>query len=176
MQTLWEKEKLLILNNFSFSHSVFYPFGELSAFSNKFQVVCKLFQFGSIKNLSFGKELNASQYYGAWPTTLYNCVTFNSLPNDQILDRSKFESFCIRQHKCDLTLSQTSPDFTYLQSESIKNTVGKGEIARNKQFLLFPQCFLSVGRTICHFHQFLNCRLQTLSVWEESKICRLGKG
>ena len=23
----------------------------------------------------------------------------------------------------------------------VENTVGKGEIARNKQFLLFPQCF-----------------------------------
>ena len=29
--TLWEKEKLLITSNFSFSHSVFYPFGVLHA-------------------------------------------------------------------------------------------------------------------------------------------------
>ena len=29
-KTLWEKEKLLITSNFSFSHSVFYLFGELS--------------------------------------------------------------------------------------------------------------------------------------------------
>ena len=26
-------------------------------------------------------------------------------------------------------------------SKWVENTVGKGEIARNKQFLLFPQCF-----------------------------------
>ena len=26
-------------------------------------------------------------------------------------------------------------------SERVENTVGKGEIARNEQFLLFPQCF-----------------------------------
>ena len=26
-------------------------------------------------------------------------------------------------------------------SERVENTVGKGEIARYKQFLLFPQCF-----------------------------------
>ena len=38
-------------------------------------------------------------------------------------------------------------------TRSLENTVGKGEIARNKQFLLFPQCFLLVWRTICHFHQ-----------------------
>ena len=31
LKTLWEKEKLLVTSNFSFSHSVSYPFGELSA-------------------------------------------------------------------------------------------------------------------------------------------------
>ena len=43
-----------------------------------------------------------------------------------------------------LTLSQTSPGFTCLQYKSFENTVGKEEIARNEQFLLFPQCFLPV--------------------------------
>ena len=38
-----------------------------------------------------------------------------------------------------LTLSQTSPGFNMSE-----NTVGKGEIACNEQFLLFPQCFLPV--------------------------------
>ena len=28
------------------------------------------------------------------------------------------------------------------QQTAFKNMVGKGEIAHNKQFLLFPQCFL----------------------------------
>ena len=38
-----------------------------------------------------------------------------------------------------LTLSQTSrPVFTCLQYKSFKNTVGKGEIAHNEQFLIFP--------------------------------------
>ena len=32
--------------------------------------------------------------------------------------------------------------FTFLQNKSSENTVGKGEIAHNEQFLLFPQCFL----------------------------------
>ena len=27
LKTLWEKEKLLVTSNFSFSHSIFYPFG-----------------------------------------------------------------------------------------------------------------------------------------------------
>ena len=53
--------------------------------------------------------------------------------------------------------------------------MGKGEIAQNEQFLLFPNRFLPLWRTFCHFHQTQNGRLQTLSVWEESKICRLVK-
>ena len=56
LKTLWEKEKLLVTSNFSLSHSVFYPFGELSPIFIEFEiVVCKLFQFGSFLILSFGK-------------------------------------------------------------------------------------------------------------------------
>ena len=51
-------------------------------------------------------------------------------------------------------------------SASLENTVGKGEIAHNEQFLLFPQCFLPIWRTLCHFHQIWNCRLQTRSIWK----------
>ena len=39
LKTLWEKEKLLIMSNFSFSHSVFYPFGELSTIVIKVEIV-----------------------------------------------------------------------------------------------------------------------------------------
>ena len=62
------------------------------------------------------------------------------------------------QHLLPLTLSQTT-NFRQFQTKSlqttilnwmkmaessskgVENTVGKGEIARNRQFLLFPQCF-----------------------------------
>ena len=47
LETLWEKEKLLLMSNFSFSCSVFLPFGELSTNFIEFEiVVCKPFQFG----------------------------------------------------------------------------------------------------------------------------------
>ena len=47
-----EKEKLLLMSNFSFSHSVFHPFRELSAIFIKSEiVVCKVFQFGRLYNL-----------------------------------------------------------------------------------------------------------------------------
>ena len=49
---LWEKEKLHIIINFSFSLIIFYHFGELYAIFIKFEiVVCKLFQLGRVWNL-----------------------------------------------------------------------------------------------------------------------------
>ena len=49
LKILWEKVKLLVTSNFTFSHSVFCPFGELSAIFIKLKiVVCKLFQFGIV--------------------------------------------------------------------------------------------------------------------------------
>ena len=58
LKTLWEKEKLLVTNNFSFSHSIFYPFRELSTIFINFKIViCKLFQFGEVQNLLVGKGL-----------------------------------------------------------------------------------------------------------------------
>ena len=45
-----KKEKLLTKSNFFFTHSVFYPLGELSAIFIRFKiVVCKVFEFGSLK-------------------------------------------------------------------------------------------------------------------------------
>ena len=50
LKTQWEKEKLLVTSNFSFFHSVFFPFGELSTIFIKFEiVVCKLIW----KNIKF---------------------------------------------------------------------------------------------------------------------------
>ena len=57
LKTMWEKEKLLVTSNFSFSHSLFYPFGDPSRNFIKLSNVCKLFQFGRVYNSSFGKGL-----------------------------------------------------------------------------------------------------------------------
>ena len=49
LKTLWEKKKLLVTSNFSFSHSIFYPFKELSCiFIKSIIVVCRLCQFGRV--------------------------------------------------------------------------------------------------------------------------------
>ena len=48
-ETMWEKEKLLIMRNFSFSLRNFYQFDELSVIFIKFGIViCKLFQLGRV--------------------------------------------------------------------------------------------------------------------------------
>ena len=55
-------------------------------------------------------------------------------------------------------------------TKAFESTAGKGEFARNEQFLLFPQCFLPVWRAFCHFHQIWKCRLQTLWNWKSLKF------
>ena len=63
LKTLWEKKKLLVTSNFFFFHSVFYPLGEHSATFIKFKiVVCKLFKFGRVYNLSCGKGLTSNPH------------------------------------------------------------------------------------------------------------------
>ena len=75
LKTLWEKEKLLIMSNFSSSHSVFYLFGELYTISNSFEiVVCKLFLFGRVKNSSFGKGLVTLFCFSAKPHSSFSAV------------------------------------------------------------------------------------------------------
>ena len=52
---------------------------------------------------------------------------------DKILDWSKLKQFADDNFEFDVN-SRTF-------SKLVENTVGKGEIARHEQFLLFPQCF-----------------------------------
>ena len=60
--------------------------------------------------------------------------------------------------------------FRTLGNKPFENILGKGEIARNEQFLFFPQCFLPVWITCCHFRKIWNRRLQTPSVWKSLKF------
>ena len=50
-----------------------------------------------------------------------------------MLDSSKLKDFADDNFKSD-EMAESYP-------KSVENAVGKGEIARYKQFLLFPQCF-----------------------------------
>ena len=66
--------------------------------------------------------------------------------------------------------------FTCLQSKSFENTVGKGEIAHNEQFLLFPLCFSIRLDNFLPFSSNLELSSANSFSLEGSKICRLGQG
>ena len=58
---------------------------------------------------------------------------FKPFPKQKILDSSKFKEFPDNN----LELNESGRKFV----KRVENTVGKGEIARYEQFLLFQQCF-----------------------------------
>ena len=62
-----------------------------------------------------------------------HCTLFQPFPKRQILDSSKLKVFADDKFKFD----ECGRKF----SKRVDNTVGKGEIARDEQFLLFPKCF-----------------------------------
>ena len=57
----------------------------------------------------------------------------NPCPNENILDSSKLKQYADNNSNFD----ENGIEF----SKWVENTVGKGEIARYEQFLLFPMCF-----------------------------------
>ena len=80
LETLREKEKLLVTSNFSFSNSIFYPFGKLSTIFTELEiVVCKLFQFGQSEIMSFGKGLNMADLHGQISMFWTLIFQFNSI-------------------------------------------------------------------------------------------------
>ena len=127
---MWEKEKLLVTSNFSFSHNVF---------KSCHLLMCQNEYLWS-KGLTSGcKGLSANMY---------------RLPNNIILDHrlSSLKTKGFVDYTCINPIPKKPWFFTCLRYKSFENTVGKGEIARNEEFLLFPQCFLPIWKTFCHFH------------------------
>ena len=61
-------------------------------------------------------------------------LKFNSLPNDKILDWSKFKAI-IADDKINVN------EKLKFDIGGVENIVGKGENAGYQHFLLFPQCF-----------------------------------
>ena len=62
------------------------------------------------------------------------------------------------------------------QQTAFENIVGKEEIARNKQFLLFPQCFLLNQIIVSPFVHIFDIISLFAAEFEEPKIGILGKG
>ena len=76
-------------------------------------------------------------------------------PKRQILNSSKLKQSADDNFKFD--------EYSRKFSERVENTVGKGEIARYEQFLLFPQCF----QKAC-----FPWSPKVVSVWEWVKLMR----
>ena len=60
-------------------------------------------------------------------------LLFNPFPNNKFLDSFKLKEIADDNFKFGENVRKFS--------KWVKNTVGKGEILRYEQFLLFPQCF-----------------------------------
>ena len=62
------------------------------------------------------------------------------------------------------------------QQTAFENIVGKEEIARDEQFLLFPQCFLLSQKLVSPFVNIFGIILLFAAELEEPKIGILGEG
>ena len=108
----WEKEIFLIMSNFSFSHSVFYPFGELYTIFFKFEIIiCNLFQFGKSPQFVIWERVKQTILF-FWP-----------------------------QGWTDVTPYHIIPTYSDHVIKPFENMVGKVENAGDQHFLLFPLCF-----------------------------------
>ena len=169
-KTLWEKEKLLITSNFSFSQGVFKMLvsqgrQKVSLCGNGLTLNHTIVTFGV-------PEENASWKHCAkkrkcwWPAfTLFPHNVFYSI-KDKFHHLTQDET-CLQM----LPIWARLNPFLNKPSTSLEKTLWeKGEIACNEQFLLLPQCFLTVWRTFCHFHPIWNSHLQSLSFWKSLKF------
>ena len=92
------------------------------------------------------------------------CEVLYHFPKRQYLDPSKLRVFADDSFKFD--------EFGSKFFKRVGNTVGKGEIARYEQFLLFPQCFQKTCLQTCKnqglFGKGYRTPLETL-VWHLSR-------
>ena len=76
----------------------------------------------------------------------------------------------------DLTLYFIDTHLTHQQQIAFENTMGKGEITRNEQFLLFPQCFLLIQIIESPFGHIFDIISLFAADLEKRKIAISGKG
>ena len=88
------------------------------------------FQLSSAASLNLGRSHNGVLGNGLKYRNIAISRMFNPLPDDKNLDWSKLKQSADNNFEFDVN----SRKFSKL----VENTVGKGEIARNEQFLLFP--------------------------------------
>ena len=84
----------------------------------------------------FFRQINRSDIFQGL-NVYFRCIcrlaSVNPLPDNKYLDSSKLKEFADDNFKFDENGRELS--------KRVENTVGRGEIAPEEQFLLFPQCF-----------------------------------
>ena len=75
-----------------------------------------------------------------------------------------------------VTLHSTDTHFEASKADTFENIVGKGEIARNEQFLFFPQCFLLYRISVSPFFHMFDIMYLFAVELEEFKFGISGKG
>ena len=137
---------MLVTNIISFSQHVSHTS------TTKFQFLCHIF-FSSINafNLNWSEILSFSTVLK--PEYIKSCI-FTTLK------RMAFNPLFNR----------------YQQQTAFENIVGKGEIAHNEQFLLFPQCFLLYQIIASPFVHIFDIIYLFAAELEEPKIGILGEG
>ena len=119
LKILWEKEILLVMSNFSFFHSVFFPFGELSAIVVKISNCC-------LQSLSVWKSLK----YVVWERV--NIVLYKPI---QVIRG---------HHPTTLNPFPNKPWFLCVCGTFLSKTLWEKE----KLLVIFPQCFLAPFREL----------------------------
>ena len=70
-----------------------------------------------------------------------------------------------------ITLSQRCPGFLCVcRTTRLKTLREKVKLLVASNISFAHDVFRPIRRTVCHFHQIQNCRLQTLSVWKSLKF------
>ena len=140
------KEGIACYEQFLLLPLCFYLFGEFSAIFIKLKIViCKLYEFQRVLNLLFGKELMTFINLGAVERKLYQCWCEKARKHlGRCTDCYAFNLF------------PNKPWFLPGCSTSVfGNTVGKDEIARNKQFFFFSySVFYLLGELSSIFIKF----------------------
>ena len=75
-----------------------------------------------------------------------------------------------------LTLYSIDTHFNASTTDSFENIAGKKEIARNEQFLVFPQCFLLNQKIVSPFVNIYDIMSLLAAELEELKTGMRGKG
>ena len=130
------------------------------------------------------KSLKLVIWEGLIWTSLKFCCWVEEMPlhdpwyqaeHNQIVDpKQMLFSTLLKKHlffKCLQYKSFENNNEKIRNSFSVVNTVGKGEIAHNKQFLLFPQCFSTLSENFKPFSSNLKLSSANCFRFEESKVC-----